>query len=56
MTALCTPDPLTAALREKIREVIETLVNAELNEVLAAVRYERGESRQGYRHGGGSAP
>jgi len=49
--ALFTPDPLTAALRGKIREVIETLVNTELSEVLAAVRHERRESRQGYRHG-----
>jgi transposase-like protein len=51
MTALGTPDPLTVALRGKVREFIETLVNAELTEMLAAVRYARGPSRQGYRHG-----
>lgn len=49
--ALLTPDPLTVALRGKIREFIETGVNAELTEVLATVRYERGPIRQGYRHG-----
>jgi transposase-like protein len=51
MTALGEPDPLTVALRGKVREFIETLVETELPEVLAAVRYERGPTRQGYRHG-----
>jgi putative transposase len=51
MEALCTPDPLTAALREKIRGLIETMVDAELTEVLAAGRYERAGVRRGYRHG-----
>jgi transposase-like protein len=45
------PDPLTEALREKVREMILTLVEAERAEVLAAIRYERSESRRGYRHG-----
>lgn len=49
--ALWGPDPLTEALREKVREMILTLVEAERAEVLAAVRYERSESRRGYRHG-----
>lgn len=52
MHALVEPDPLTVALRGKIREGIETVVTAELTEVLAAVRYARGSSRRGYRHGG----
>lgn len=51
MQALSEPDPLTVALRGKIREFIETLVTTELTEALAAVRYARGPSRQGYRHG-----
>jgi transposase-like protein len=51
MKALSEPDPLTVALCGKIREFIETLVETELTEVLAAVRYERGPHRQGYRHG-----
>jgi transposase-like protein len=51
MKALSEPDPLTVALRGKIREFIKTLVETELTEVLAAVRYERGANRQGYRHG-----
>src|SRR5262245_43642504 len=51
MKALFASDPLTTALREKVRGVIEALVDAELNEVLAAVRYERRDGRRGYRHG-----
>ncbi len=51
MEALFTPDLLTAALREKIRGLIETMVDAELTEVLAAGRYERAGARRGYRHG-----
>ena len=51
MKALLTPDPLTVALRGKIREVLETLVHTELDDILAAVRYERRAGRQGYRHG-----
>ncbi|MGH9891771.1 MAG: transposase, partial [bacterium] len=51
MHALGDPDPLTVALRGKIREFIETLVTTELTEALRAVRHARGPSRQGYRHG-----
>lgn len=51
MKALGEPDPLTVALRGKIREFIETVVTTELSEALAAVRHARGPSRQGYRHG-----
>lgn len=51
MEALLGPDPLTEALRAKVRELIETLVDAELTEVLAAVPYQRSETRRGYRHG-----
>lgn len=51
LQALGEPDPLTVALRGKIREFIETLVETELTEMLAAVRYARGPARQGYRHG-----
>jgi putative transposase len=45
------PDRLSEALREKIREVIWTLVDAELAEVLAAQPYERKGERRGYRNG-----
>jgi len=51
MEAIMGPDPLTEALRGKVRELIETLVDAELTEVLAAVPYQRSQTRQGYRHG-----
>lgn len=44
-------DPLTEALRGKVREMIFTLVDAELTEVLAALPYERTLARQGYRNG-----
>lgn len=45
------PDRLTEALRGKVREMILTLVEAELAEVLAAQPYERKGERRGYRHG-----
>ncbi|NIM06216.1 MAG: hypothetical protein GTN65_11525, partial [Armatimonadetes bacterium] len=51
MEALLGPDPLTEALRGKIREMILALTEAELREVLAAQPYERSAERQGYRHG-----
>ncbi len=45
------PDPLTEALRGKIREALETLFEEELTQVLAATKRERAADRQGYRHG-----
>lgn len=45
------PDRLTEALRGKVREMILTLAEAELAEVLAAQPYERKGGRRGYRHG-----
>ena len=45
------PDRLTEALRGKVREMILTLAEAELAEVLAAQPYERKGERRGYRHG-----
>lgn len=51
MEALLGPDPLTEALRGRIREMILKLTEAELREVLAAQPYERTAERQGYRHG-----
>jgi len=45
------PDRLAEALRGKIREMIMTLAQAELAEVLAAHRYERNAARRGYRNG-----
>lgn len=51
MEGLLGPDPLTEALRGKIRETIMTLVEGELAEVLAALLYERTGQRRGYRHG-----
>lgn len=43
------PDRLTASLRERIQEVIITLVEGELAEVLAAQLYEQTPGRRGYR-------
>jgi putative transposase len=45
------PDRLTEALRGKIREMILSLAEAELSEVLAALPYERKGERRGYRNG-----
>lgn len=44
-------DRLTEALRGKVREMILTLAEAELAEILAARSYERSEDRRGYRNG-----
>ena len=44
-------DRLTEALRGKVREMIMTLAEAELAEVLAARSYERSQARRGYRNG-----
>jgi transposase-like protein len=44
-------DRLAEALRGKVREMIMTLAEAELTEVLAAGSYERSEARRGYRNG-----
>jgi transposase-like protein len=44
-------DRLAEALRGKVREMIMTLAEAELAEVLAARSYERSEARRGYRNG-----
>lgn len=51
MEALLGPDPLSEALRGRIREMILTLAEAELREVLAAMPYERNGARRGYRNG-----
>lgn len=51
MEALLGPDPLTEALRGRIREMILKLTEAELKEVLAARWYERSTERRGYRNG-----
>ncbi len=51
LTELLGPDPLTEALREKIRDVLATLFDEELTQVLAAAKGERTASRCGYRHG-----
>lgn len=44
-------DRLAEALRGKVREMIMTLAEAELAEVLAAGSYERNRARRGYRNG-----
>ena len=44
-------DQLTEALRGKVRDMILTLVEAELSEVLAVLPYERKGERRGYRNG-----
>jgi transposase-like protein len=51
MEVLFGPDQLSEALRVKIREMIMTLAQAELAEVLAARRYQRSGERRGYRNG-----
>ncbi len=51
MEGLFGPDRLSEALRGRIREVIWTLAEAELAEVLAAQPYERKGERCGYRNG-----
>jgi putative transposase len=51
MEDLFGPDPLSEALRGKVREMIMTLVEAELSEMLAALPYQRNAERQGYRNG-----
>ncbi len=51
LEALLGPDPLTAALRGKIREALLTLVEEELATVLGAAKGERVTTRAGYRHG-----
>jgi transposase-like protein len=45
------PDRLSEALRGKVREIILTLAEAELGEVLAALPYQRHSDRRGYRNG-----
>jgi len=51
MEGLFGPDRLTEALRGKVREMILTLAEAELSEVLAVLPYERKGERRGYRNG-----
>ena len=51
MEAVLGPDPLTEALRAKVREMILCLAEAELAEVLSARSYERSHQRRGYRNG-----
>lgn len=51
MEGLLGPDRLSEALRGKVREMILTLAEAELREVLAAFPYERSGERRGYRNG-----
>lgn len=45
------PDSIEKAMRERIRETIEALVDEELEIALGAARSERIGSRAGYRHG-----
>ena len=51
MEELFGTDRLAEALRGKVREMIMTLAEAELAEVLAARSYERSAERRGYRNG-----
>ena len=44
-------DRLRESLSAKVRETIEELLQAELDEVLGALRHERTEERRGYRNG-----
>jgi transposase-like protein len=46
------PDSIEMAMRLRIRDMIEALVQQELDAALGAVKSARvGETRQGYRHG-----
>jgi transposase-like protein len=45
------PDSIERGIREKVREVIQTIVNEELEAALGAGPSTRVEGRQGYRHG-----
>ena len=51
MEGLLGTDRLSEALRGKVREMILSLAEAELREVLAALPYERKGERRGYRNG-----
>lgn len=42
---------MEVAVRERIRQVVQELVNEELNLALGVAPHERGERRRGYRHG-----
>jgi len=44
-------DPLSEALRNRVREAIREIFKEELDAVVGAGAYERTESRRGYRHG-----
>lgn len=50
-TALFEEDPLTDAIREEIRRVVETILREELQTALGAKAYERIAQRCGYRNG-----
>jgi transposase-like protein len=45
------PDSIEGGIRERVREVIQTIVNEELEAALGAGVSRRVEGRQGYRHG-----
>ena len=45
------PDPLTEALRGKVRDLLATLFDEELTQVLGAAKGQRVATRCGYRHG-----
>ncbi len=45
------PDSIEGGIRERVREVIQTIVNQELEAALGASPSTRVEGRQGYRHG-----
>ncbi len=51
MAELLGPDPLTEALRGKIRDVLAMLFDEELTQVLGAAKGQRVATRCGYRHG-----
>ena len=45
------PDSIEGGIRERVREVIQAIVNEELEAALGAAASTRVEGRQGYRHG-----
>jgi putative transposase len=51
VVSLAPMQELFGALRPKLRELVEELLDAELDDAIAVARHERGKARKGYRHG-----
>lgn len=51
LSAVFGPDPLTDAIRGKLKELVGVLVEGELEAALEVARYARSDARTGYRNG-----